>query len=163
MPGAFKSSKVMFENLVKHLVDLEAEKSKLVDELFPEPSPERHKFIELIEAYITQVDHLVRNALVTEAADNCLPFVTIGSEVEVQDLGNQEIYRLQLVHPFRGSGPSRVAEVSDVSYLSPVGRSLLLKKVGDKVEVEAPGGTFTYKIKSIRYHAPAIAHAPREG
>lgn len=38
----------------------------------------------------------------------------------------------------------------DISYLSPVGKSLLLRKVGDVIEVKAPGGIFHYKIKSIR-------------
>ncbi|WP_201764449.1 GreA/GreB family elongation factor [Thermacetogenium phaeum] len=42
------------------------------------------------------------------------------------------------------------AENGDISYLSPVGKSLLMRKPGEKVMVKAPGGTFCYKIKSIK-------------
>jgi len=36
-----------------------------------------------------------------------------------------------------------------ISHKSPLGQSLLGKKVGDKVEVEAPAGKIVYTIKEI--------------
>jgi len=36
-----------------------------------------------------------------------------------------------------------------ISHESPLGRALLGKKVGDKVEVEAPAGKLTYTILDI--------------
>ncbi|MBE3585221.1 GreA/GreB family elongation factor [Desulfofundulus thermocisternus] len=140
-------SKAAFENLIKHLVEIEEGKNKLIDQYFPEPSKERNEFEKFIQNYIKQMGQLVRNIDVTTAqtVDNKLPFVTIGSEVEVQDLANQEIYKYRIVSSFHGG----VGE-GDISCLSPVGKSLLLKKVDDVVEVNAPGGVFRYKIKSIQ-------------
>ena len=36
-----------------------------------------------------------------------------------------------------------------ISHFSPLGKALLGKKVGEKVEVEAPAGKITYKILNI--------------
>lgn len=138
-------SKATFENLVKHLVEVEEGKNKLLEQYFPEPSKERKEFEKLIEDYIRQIDQLIRNVDTSQTADSKVPFVTIGSEVEVQDLIDQEVYKYRIVSPFNSS-----VKEGDVSYLSPVGKSLLLKKVGDEVEVNAPGGVFRYKIKSIQ-------------
>ncbi|QGP92215.1 Transcription elongation factor GreA [Neomoorella glycerini] len=138
-------SKATFENLVKHLVEVEEGKNKLVEQYFPEPSKERNEFVKLIEDYIKQIDQLIRNVNKSQTAGGQVPFVTIGSEVEVQDLDTQEVLKFCIVNPFHNSIGER-----DVSYISPVGKSLLLKKVGDEVEVNAPGGVFRYKIKSIQ-------------
>jgi len=138
-------SQPAFECLVKHLVEIEEGKNKLLDEFFPRPSKEREEFEILIENYIKQVDKLIRKAKKSPKAGDKLPFVTIGSEVEIQNLSNMETYKYRIIAPFRGSVKDR-----DISYLSPVGKSLLLRKVGDVIEVKAPGGIFRYKIKSIR-------------
>ncbi|WP_338818854.1 Transcription elongation factor GreA [Moorella thermoacetica] len=138
-------SQATFENLVKHLVEVEEGKSKLVEQYFPEPSKERDDFVKLIEDYIKQIDQLIRSVNKSQTAGGQVPFVTIGSEVEVQELDTQEVFTFRIVHPFHDSLMER-----GVSYISPVGKSLLLKKVGDEVEVNAPGGVFRYKIKSIQ-------------
>lgn len=138
-------SKATFENLVKHLVEIEEGKNKLIEQYFPEPSKERNEFERLINDYIRRIDQLIRNASTSPAADSKIPFVTIGSEVEVEDLADQKVFKYRIVSPFQGS-----VEEGDISYLSPVGKSLLSKKVGDEVEVNAPGGVFRYKIKSIQ-------------
>lgn len=137
-------SKTTFENLVKHLVEIEERKKKLLEEYYPEPSTERNEIELLIDNYIKHLDQLIRNTKKSQTTDSKVPFVTIGSEVEIQDLSDLEVFKYRIVSPSRGSIGER-----DVSYLSPVGKSLLLKKVGDEVEVIAPGGVFRYKIKSI--------------
>ncbi|MCR4419424.1 MAG: GreA/GreB family elongation factor [Clostridia bacterium] len=35
--------------------------------------------------------------------------------------------------------------------ISPVGKALLLRRVGDEVTVNAPAGVFRYQIRSIRW------------
>ncbi len=144
MANKFALSKNIFENIVKHLVDLEDEKNKLMEEYFPEPTMERNEFRKLLDKYITQVDRLLKNTGVSENVDNHFPFVIIGSEVEVQDYETNDVFEFKIVPPFQGSAGN-----NDVSYLSPIGKSLLLKKVGDKAVVNAPGGEFCYKIISI--------------
>lgn len=138
-------SEASFNSLIKHLVKVEEEKKELIEKYFLEPSKERNEFEKLIEDYIKHIEQLVRNAKKTQNLDNRLPFVTIGSEVEVLDLSCQEVFKYRIVNPFQ----SNIKE-GDVSFLSPMGKSLLLKKVGDEIEVRAPGGVFFYKVKSIQ-------------
>lgn len=146
MSKAYSFSKSTFENLVKHLVEIEEGKDELLQEYFPEPSLERNEFEKLLETYILKVDNLLKDACISEKPDNNLPFVTIGSKVEVEDEENKKLYSFRIVTPFEST-----VENGDISYLSPMGKSLLLKKTGEKVEVKAPGGTFYYKIKAIKH------------
>lgn len=139
-------SEPVFEYLIKQLTEIKTGKSKLLDELFPRQLKERESFEILIANYIKQVDNLIRKAKKSsKEAENKLPFVIIGSEVEILNLSNRVTYTYRINIPAQGS-----AKNIDISYLSPVGRSLLLRKVGDEIEVKAPGGIFRYKLISIR-------------
>lgn len=139
-------SQTTFENLVKHLVEIEEGKDKLLQEFFPKPSIERYEIKTLIENYIEHIDQLIKNANKFQTTDSEVPFVTINSEVELQDLyDHEEVFTYRVISPFR----SNIIQ-GNISCLSPVGKALLLKKVGDVVEVKAPGGLFRFKIKSIR-------------
>ncbi|NLO90279.1 MAG: GreA/GreB family elongation factor [Clostridia bacterium] len=138
-------SQQAFEYLVKQLVEVKEGKNDILDEFFPMLSKEREEFEILIEKYINHLDELIRKAEKLPEAEDKLPFVTVGSEVEIQSLSDMETYKYRIIPPFKGSMKN-----GDISYLSPVGKSLLLKKEGEKVEVEAPGGTFRYKVKSVR-------------
>lgn len=140
----FSLSKAALESLIKHLVEIEEGKDKLLEQYFSELSQERSEFSDFIENYISHIDRLIKGAANSQAADNKIPFVTIGSEVELQDLANQEVFKYHIVSPLNGS-----VKAGDVSFLSPVGKSLLLKKAGDTIEVKAPGGIFRYKILSV--------------
>lgn len=135
-----------FEKLVKQLVEMEEGKSKILDDYFSEPSTERTEMAAFIENYIEKVEQLIGNADKSETADNDIPFVTIGSEVEIEDIIDKESFKYRIMSPFSGD-----INDGDISYLSPVGKSLLLKGIGDEVEVKAPGGVFQYIIKSIRF------------
>jgi len=134
-----------FEALVKHLVEMEEGKNKIVDQYFPDPSPEREEFKELIEQYINLIESLVANARKSKKQDRAVPFVTIGCEVELEDLATGETLNYRIASPLHGT-----VREGDVSCLSPMGKSLLLRKMGDHIEVDAPGGVFKYCIKSIQ-------------
>ena len=138
-------SRLTFEKLVAHLVNIEEGKNQLLEEYFPVLSKDRNEISILLEKYIAKIDYLIRNDLVVvQVSDNNFPFVAIYCEVEVQDLENGELQKLRIVPPFKND------EANDVSFLSPAGRSLLLRNVADKAVVKAPGGEFHYIIKSIR-------------
>jgi transcription elongation factor GreA len=142
----YKFSKATFENLVKHLLDIEEGKNQLLNEYFPEPTDERRDFEKLFDDYVMKVDNLVRNASISEEQHDMFPFVTIGSRVEVEDAESKKSYEFRIVTPYEST-----VEKGDISYLSPVGKSLLLKKAGERTEVNAPGGTYCYKIKAIKH------------
>lgn len=138
-------SRGTFEKLVAHLVNLEDGKNKLLEEYFQKPSSERNEISILLEKYIAKIDYLIRNnVVVVQVSENNFPFVAIYCEVMVQDQENGELQKLRVVPPFKND------EANDVSFLSPAGRSLLLKNVSDKAVFKAPGGEFHYRIKSIR-------------
>ena len=68
-----------------------------------------------------------------------------GSTVRVRDLdsGDQETYQLV------GPGEADLA-ANKILTTSPVGRSLISRRVGDEVEVPVPRGKLRYRIEEIR-------------
>lgn len=134
-----------YEYLVKHLVEFEERKNNLPEEVLPRQIKERQEFEILLEKYFHQAGELAKEVKKVSATDNELPFVIIGCEVEIQNLSNNMTYQYRLIAPYE----SRVKS-GDISYLSPVGKSLLLKRIGEVIEVQAPAGVFLYEVRSIR-------------
>jgi len=74
--------------------------------------------------------------------------VTFGATVKIEDLDteDQKIYTLL--------GPDEADHTNGtISVLSPVGKALLGKEVGDEVSVEAPRGRIEYEILSIEFQS----------
>ncbi len=113
--------------------------------MFPETTREREQFSDFLEGYILKINHLINNTVTTKNTKG-FPFVTIGSKVKIKDLDSGETEELRLTTPFPIS-----IEDDTISYLSPVGKALLLKKAGDVVEVAAPGGRFRYQVEVIEF------------
>ena len=143
----FAFSKSIFENLVKHLVEIEENKNELLETYFPESSRKRNEFLKILNNYLAQINTVIQNTSISENTNNDFPYVIIGSDVEVADLNDQKVYSFRIVSPF---DVMESIESNDVSYLSPVGMSLLLKKVGTNVVISTPGGECRYKIQSIK-------------
>ena len=139
-------SKSVFENVLKHLVEMEEQKNKILDECMPDPCPKREELDQILTNYIEKMGILVQKIQVEESASEEFPFVIVNTEVEVEDLDEKDTLKFHIVPPFHGETTGE-----GVSCLSPVGKLLLLKRPGDRVEVKAPGGVFHYKIKSIKY------------
>jgi len=68
--------------------------------------------------------------------------VDVGCKVTLHVGGKQEVFMLV------GEWEANPHEMK-ISHESPLGKALMGKKVGEKVEVEAPAGTVIYKILSI--------------
>lgn len=137
-------SRDTFEYLVKHLEHVRNTKDDIIDQYFPEPSNNRDELKQLISDYIKRIDTLIKNVNEIENTLNGLNFVTVGSTVTVEDLDEHQIYEFHIISPLENRTRS-----NDVSYISPVGKALLLKQIDDTVTVKAPAGIFRYKIKSI--------------
>ncbi len=95
----------------------------------------------LMEARIRQLKHLLDNAEVREAVDTGK--VNVGSIVTVN---NGDLTLEVLV----AGSENRVSGVQTAAPDGPLGKALIGSEVGDKVTFEAPGGTFTYTVESIR-------------
>lgn len=133
-----------FESIIASLVQLEDEHEKVLNEYFPEYSKERDAFMDMISDYIQQVDRTLKHVTFSEAPGNTFPFVIIGSQVEIEDIDNNEICQYRIVHP-----RERDITKDYISFLSPVGMAVLLKKVGDTITVNTPGGVYRYRIRRI--------------
>ncbi len=139
-------SRPVYENIVKHLVDIEEEKNRVLEEYYYDMTSERLDFENLIDNYVINIDKYIQTAKIADTPENDCPFVTINSIVEVQDLTDNSVEKFQIISPFL-SDHSLDGECA--SYLSPIGKSLLLKKKGDKVIVETPMENIEYIVKSI--------------
>lgn len=86
---------------------------------------------------------LDRARIVEEAGPNS-DTVGMGSTVKVRDLAFADEFSYTLV------GAYEADPVNDkISSLSPVGKALMGRKVGDQIPVDTPGGKTTYEIITI--------------
>ena len=95
----------------------------------------------LLEGRILRLEHQLRNAVLIEAQSNGT--VQLGSTVTIEDRGEQDTYTIV--------GPLEAAPLKGrISNESPIGKALINHKVGDSVEVLAPGGTRQVQIVAIQ-------------
>jgi transcription elongation factor GreA len=136
----------ILKGLQEHLADIEDRQSQIIEDFIIKNSDEHREYTAEFKNYLFCLRELVDKSKEVAGKDNAMPIVTIGTLVTVMNVGNQREFSFHIVGPNYNRKNSR-----DVSCLSPVGRALMLKKVGDEVLVNAPGGTFKYQIKSIDY------------
>ncbi|HZD23909.1 MAG TPA: transcription elongation factor GreA [Acidimicrobiia bacterium] len=96
----------------------------------------------LMEARIRKLEHLINTAEVREVEDTGR--VEIGSVVIVVDSDGDEM------EYFVAPQENKVAGLLLASPESPLGAALVGREVGAEVEYEAPAGTLTCKIISVR-------------
>jgi transcription elongation factor GreA len=97
-----------------------------------------------LEGRIQQIEAMLRNAVIIQE-DGSGDEVGLGSWVTLVEEGIQE------EETFRIVGPAEADPLKgNVSYESPVGRSLLGHRVGDSVIAKTPGGEVVFRIAAIR-------------
>jgi len=104
-----------------------------------------------VEERIMKLENTLKKAKVVDEDDISLDMVSIGTKVQVKDLEFDEIVEYTIV----GSSEADPYELK-ISNESPVGRSLLGKKVGDKVEIQIPDGVTKYEVLKIDIDKSAI-------
>jgi len=95
----------------------------------------------LMEARIRKLRHLLDFSEIREVTDT--DRVTVGCIVTVEDDGGQTEF-------FVAPQENKVAGMLLASPSSPLGGALMGASVGDKVDYQAPGGTFAYMVVAIR-------------
>ncbi|MET1179897.1 MULTISPECIES: transcription elongation factor GreA [Bacillales] len=97
-----------------------------------------------VEGRITTIENMIRNAKIIEGDDSNTDTVSLGKSVTFVELpnGDEETYSIVgsvEADPFEGK----------ISNDSPIAKSLMGKRVGDKVSIMTPGGEMSVKIVSI--------------
>jgi transcription elongation factor GreA len=98
----------------------------------------------MMEARIRQIKHILENSEVREVEDDGV--VSVGTVVTVLDDDGDEM------EFFVAPAENKVAGMLLASPDSPLGGALLGRTPGDDVSFQAPGGTFSYKVLSIRVY-----------
>ena len=97
-----------------------------------------------IEGRIRDLENILANAVVAPAAGDSKGTVEFGSSVTVvtdkREKRNYKVVGSAEAAPLKGN----------ISNESPVGRALLGRKVGDKVEVETPAGVSKLTVTAIK-------------
>lgn len=94
----------------------------------------------VVEGKIAELEEIIKNAKTSEGNNNNK--IVVGSKVTVHIEGTKETFHIV------GAVEANPAE-KKISHESPIGSALLGKKIGDKIEVEAPIGKITYTILKI--------------
>ena len=147
----FRMSQERLEELKKELEYLQTVREKEVSEQIKEARSfgdlsENSEYDEAkteqgkLYSKIAEIKNLIENAVILENVPVGTA-ITMGSRVTVREVGEEdeetyEIVGSQEANPMLG-------RISDES---PLGRRLMGKKKGDKIEYEAPGGIIHYEI-----------------
>jgi transcription elongation factor GreA len=98
-----------------------------------------------IEGRILTLEKVIENCELIDNSKNDHTVVSPGSQIVVEDLKKKEKFEYTLVD-YIESDPSS----GKISIASPIGKSVLGKKVGDKVKIRVPAGSLHYKILEIK-------------
>jgi transcription elongation factor GreA len=96
-----------------------------------------------LEGSIKELEILLATARVVDDSEIDVEIIQIGNTVTLQEDGStEEVYEIV------GAAEADPAQ-GKISNESPMGRALLGKRVGDLVQVEAPGGSYTVKVLKV--------------
>jgi transcription elongation factor GreA len=96
-----------------------------------------------IEGRISELEEVIKTAKVNEGGAN-KSIVGIGCKVTVHIDGSEDIFHIV-------GAPEANPLQKKISHESPLGSALVGKKIGDKIEVDAPIGKLIYTIQKIEY------------
>ena len=98
----------------------------------------------IVELYtkLAELEEIMKTAKVTDESNRSTDTVVVGCKVTVHIAGKKETFTI--VGEWEADPVQK-----KISHSSPLGKALLGRKAGEKVEVEAPAGKINYKILSI--------------
>lgn len=139
----------VFERLLQNMVDMEDEKDKALVDYFPREPEKQAAWRQTLSEYIRRLEELLKNMRsqaekALESPVN-LPFVIVGSRVEVAEEGTEKKQWFRLIRPYKYLNSDEM----EVSYISPIGSALLMRHPGESVEVQTPDGAYRCRIGRI--------------
>jgi transcription elongation factor GreA len=97
-----------------------------------------------VEGRIAELEEIIKNAKISDSKSEKAGSIGIGSKVTLHIDGDDEIYHIV-------GAPEANPMERKISHESPLGSALVGKKIGEKIEVEAPVGKLTYTVLKIEY------------
>lgn len=151
MRNNIKLTKEGLEALKSELLELrDVKRPKLVDRLANARSQgdlsensdyqSAKEELEFLDGRIEELEEVIKRAAVTSSVKT--DGVDVGTEVTVRVNGSKVIFNI--VGEWEADPVNK-----KISHESPLGKALVGKKIGDKVDVEAPAGKIQYEIVAI--------------
>jgi transcription elongation factor GreA len=97
-----------------------------------------------LEGKIRELEAIVKNAQVIQESEKDKDQVTLGRTVIVREVGTDFEETYEIVGSLEADPAS-----GRISNSSPLGKSLLGKKIGNRVTVDSPGGEIEFEILKI--------------
>ncbi|MDH3392806.1 MAG: transcription elongation factor GreA [Desulfobulbaceae bacterium] len=97
-----------------------------------------------IEGRIMELKDKLGRAEVIDCSEVNCDRVVFGTVVRLVDLDTDEEFQYQLLGPDEAD-----VKTGSISVLSPIGRAMIGKEVGDEVKVQAPGGVRELEVLEI--------------
>jgi transcription elongation factor GreA len=98
----------------------------------------------LLELRIAKLEDILANARIVDGTKLDLSKASILTTVKIKNLANGSSMKYTLVAENEAD-----LKAGKISVDSPIGKALLGKKVGEKVDVQAPAGKITFEIAEI--------------
>ena len=98
--------------------------------------------LEFLDGRMSELEEVLKNVVIVKVKNGRKNAVDVGTKVTLKVDGHQQIFFIV------GDWEADPKE-KKISHISPLGKSLVGKKVGEKIEVEAPAGKLTYEILAI--------------
>ena len=98
-----------------------------------------------LEGRIAELKSILGAATILDMSEVATDHVGIGTVVTVREPGTKDDWELTLVGSYEAD-----PDEDRISNESPIGEALTGKKVGEVVEVKAPGGKLQYEVVAIR-------------
>lgn len=99
-----------------------------------------------IEAMIADFEDRISRAEAIDISKLSGDKIKFGATVKLEDLDSGKKVSYKIVSDYE-------ANIDDglISSISPVGRALLGKEIGDEVEIKTPGGIINYEVLEIKF------------
>jgi len=97
-----------------------------------------------LESRIREIEEALKHAVVVEKRDGGGQRVTVGSTVQVTNLGSGASLRYTIVGANEGD-----AAAGKISSASPIGKALMDRGEGEEVEVSVPAGVLRLRIEKV--------------
>jgi len=144
-PGLAKLQQEL-DNLVKvkrpSAVERMASSRKIGDMAEESEYTQSKQELAFIDGRIEELEEVISNAVLIDEDHGHCQEVKLGCKITVQNASKEHVFHLV------GEWEADPNEAK-ISHQSPLGQSLLGKKIGEKVEVEAPVGKIVYTISKI--------------